>query len=378
VYEGVELQVEMPVNEAWHVSLHNGETSAGSFEADFMVDASGSGRPIASAVGIEDISDRLKTRTGALFGHFEGVASAVDLAAASAGLDKREYLLPFSADDAAQHHLLGQDVWCWMLRFLNGRTSVGIVGPESNFRDLVDATARQDAWRKWIDGFPPLAQLLTDARLVAPTQKDARGIDAAYLGWRPRISRCWAQAAASPEGTLKAGGWAMLPSTVGVIDPLHSTGIAHSLSGVDRLASALLASQADAAKQLRGYSRDVVQEVLWIDEIVSVCRLAQSINFEAFTAASAFYFVAAIHSERQLAGSGELPTGFLLHADERLRRLVSEARHRLLALHNPNNREPDATRRFVDWLRYQLADWNDVGLLDPALKNRIARAAAPK
>jgi hypothetical protein len=53
------------------------------------------------------------------------------------------------------------------------------------------------------------------------------------------MSRLWSRASGP--------GWAMLPTTAGFVDPLHSTGIAHGLRGVERIAELLLADRHDEA-----------------------------------------------------------------------------------------------------------------------------------
>ena len=185
----------------------------------------------------------------------------------------------------------------------------------------------------------------------------------------------------------------MLPGTVGVVDPLHSTGIAHALSGVQRLARILLHEQQARAHALARYSTDVVDEVVWIDRIVSTCYTAASRSFDLFVAACSLYFVAAIHCERQLlraserARTGELTTntpfddGFLLKNNTHLRRVGHSTEQRIAEL-RPEKEIGGASsrerREVVAWLREQLTPWNDVGLMDESLMNRIARSTAEK
>ena len=204
------------------------------------------------------------------------------------------------------------------------------------------------------------------AELSAPVQ-DGRPA----LGWLPRISPLWSQAAGE--------GWAMLPNTAGIVDPLHSTGIAHALSGVDRLAKILLSPPATLTQQqeLAVYSRDLTQEVVWIDRLVHHCYAAAKHSFALFAAMTSLYFIAAIHSERDLAATGTLPRGFLLSRSEELQQVLQGVEAKLPDLsRSPTSAQ--AEQDWIAWLREQIAPWNDVGLLDPALNNRIARSAAPK
>jgi tetracycline 7-halogenase / FADH2 O2-dependent halogenase len=347
------------------IESHAGKWRVGDFEADWLVDATGAGGVVPRHLGVADASPRLRTRTAALFGHFAQVGSMsqwLDAQGLGTAAD------PFDCDDAAQHHLLA-DGWIWMLRFSCNIASVGIVKPCGYWPHTnPDPDELRAWWQETLDRYPTWGALMAGAELVGPQATAGRGPQAgtAQLGWIPRISRLWA-AAAGP-------GWLALPSTVGLIDPLHSTGIAHALSGVERAADLLLQRDATLRQQLlQSYATDVVQEVEWIDSIVSLCFAAMH-DFELFTAVCSFYFIAAIHCERELSQHGQCVAGFLGWSRPRWRELVETARQRLPTA-SASGRE---RQLFMNWLRAEIAPWNDVGLLDPALHNRLARSAAPK
>jgi len=189
------------------------------------------------------------------------------------------------------------------------------------------------------------------------------------LGWIPRISRLW--------GAAGGSGWLALPGTVGVIDPLHSTGLAHGLYGVFRAAELLLCDWASAehAHLLRSYSTEVVEEVIWIDQLVALCYAALP-DFELFTAVCSLYFIAAITSEHELGSAGSLSHGFLGH------RLIAWRELATWALSELRSRAPHASassrQQFIDRLRVSIEPWNQVGLLAPELRNRLARTVASK
>jgi tetracycline 7-halogenase / FADH2 O2-dependent halogenase len=122
--------------------------------------------------------------------------------------------------------------------------------------------------------------------------------------------------------------WAALPFTVGFIDPLHSTGIAHSLHGVDRLCDILLSDdKASRGTRLQHYSTSVVDELRHIDRIVAGCYEGLC-DFRLFTAWTMVYFAAATTSElRWLEFLGkspgsELSPGFLCADDPEFVRTV--------------------------------------------------------
>ncbi len=331
-------------------------------QCDFVVDATGNGTLIGEALSLDRLDHRLQTQTGALYGHFRGVGSMSRWLEAS-GMDTRSD--PFDADAAAQHHLI-DDGWIWMLRFNEGTTSVGIVRPTAVWLDGSDSEHALTRWASILRRYPTVERLMSGAELISPA-----GRDGPRLGWLPRISRLWAQGAGQ--------GWAMLPGTVGIVDPLHSTGIAHNLSGVARLAAILLSGKTGdrVEAQIDQYSRDVVQEILWIDRIVACCYAAARESFELFAAVCSLYFVAAIHCERQLATGSGLQEGFLLHRSAQLRHVAHATELRIEAIAK-SSAPQTLQRELVSWLREQLAPWNDVGLMDPKLAGRIARSAAPK
>ncbi len=342
----------------WEINGEYDESNV-TLEAGLLIDASGSGNAIGQALGLEQFDDRLQTQTGAMYGHFRNVGSMSEWLADH---DLPTNDDPFNGDDAAQHHWLGEG-WMWMLRFADGTTSVGLVQPTANWSDeLINANDRLSSWRRFLLDYPTVHELMQHAELVAP--QDARG--APRLAWMPRISRLWSRAAGD--------NWLMVPTTAGLIDPLHSTGIAHALSGVVRAAGILTSEQSLRRRQeaLAQYSIDVIAEIRWIDQLVSACYVAAKHDFEAFVAASSLYFISAIHSERQLASSGEMRDGFLLARAATWQHVVHET---LLKLDDLPSRS--STDELTRWLRTQIQPWNDVGLLEPLAHRRIRRSIAP-
>ncbi len=327
---------------------------------DTLIDASGSGATLAQALGLRSLDDRLQTQTAAMFGHFTGVAPMTEWLERH-GISTADD--PFDGDDAAQHHWIDGG-WLWFLRFADGTTSVGLCQPCKNWTDaLPDAPNRLAAFKQFLDYYPTVADLLCDASLIAP--KDAQGQP--RMVWIPRISRLWSQAAGK--------NWLMLPAAAGIIDPLHSTGIAHSLSGVLRAADLLTSdvSETRRSEAMLQYSVDIVDEVRWIDQLVANCYNAAARNFESFIAASSLYFVSAIHCERQMAESGEMREGFLMSRSTKLQRIMHDTARAIDQQQHAGNADS-----FSQWMRQQIQPWNDVGLLDPLSRNRLSRSVAPK
>lgn len=331
------------------------------FRAKWLIDASGGAA--ASAAWVNNPIDQrwMRTRTRACFAHFAGVKPFAPKECDESG---------FAGDDAAQHHLI-ENGWVWMLRMDNDITSVGIVeriGGDAASPSLVapslcgEATSRDGGgkglaampfWERLGD-YPDVADLLRDARPVAPS---------GGVVTSGRISRC--------RGRAAGPGWVMLPAAYGIVDPLHSTGLAHTLSGVARVAEILCGESAQCQRRFARYGRELREELRWIDTLVSGCYAALP-SFSRFTAFASFYFVAAIGFEGVMARDPCVwPEGFLQCGDRELAR-AAETAWRAAGVEGLDD------GRFVELVRNQIAPWNRVGLLDPARKNRFRHTSAPK
>lgn len=318
--------------------------------AKWLIDASGGAA--ATAAWTNNPADQvwMRTRTRAQFAHFTGVKPFAEEICESAG---------FSGDDAAQHHLI-DDGWVWMLRLDNGTTSVGLVeklaSPRQPLGSSATATGEGPAADNWerLRSYPGIAALMSEAQRITP---------AAGLVSTGRISRCRSRASGP--------GWVMLPSAYGIVDPLHSTGIAHSLSGVARVVEILLGDSSRIPQLLAGYDRDLRSEIRWIDTLVAGCYRALP-SFSRFVAFASYYFVSAIEFEATMAQDPtHWPRGFLECGNQPLLEAAERSWQRV-------GDEMVDERRFVESVRQRIEPWNRVGLLDPARKNRFAHTAAPK
>ena len=324
----------------WRVAIRRDTGAAETIAAPFLVDATGGGGALAGALGLPRDDDRLRTRTGALFTHLRGVGSWDRLQEAEGN---RSTTSPFPSDDAAQHHVF-DDGWVWMLRFRDDLCSVGFVRPAARWEGIVDRAA---AWEGLVGRCPSVAALLRGARPVRE------------VSLLPRLSRLWGRAAGP--------GWAMLPTTAGFVDPLHSSGIAHGLSGVARLADLLLAPRHDA-RAWEAYGAAVHDEVLWIDRLVSACYRVLP-DFDRFRLAATLFFLATVRFERALAGGMDCAeSGFLAARDAPLRAALEAAAEEV----------EGGDAGDLAGLRGRLAPFDPVGLLDPAARHRFAHTAVDK
>jgi FADH2 O2-dependent halogenase len=307
------------------------------------LDASGTAGVLGATLGLRRQDAALETHTSAIFSHFRNAGSwdAQRLAAGDAST-----IAPFRSDDAAQHHLL-EHGWLWMLRFDDGLTSVGLIEPGNP----PDRTANLDhLWRELLRDYPSLWSLLESADPVQPL---------AAMG---PLQRAWSHASGP--------GWAMLPTTAGFVDPLHSTGIAHAVHGVARVADLLLTDR-HASDDWLTYGTAVCDEIRWIDQLVSAAYVTMG-EPRLFRAACTLFFLATIRFE-QTAKAGTPPhaCGFLAADASPLRRDLTAARNTLL-------RAAAGVADVADTLaslHESLQRYDTAGLFNPSAANRFAHTA---
>lgn len=315
-------------------------------EADFVIDASGAGGALARAgipgAGSSEWSSCTCSR--AVYSHFTGLPRWREIAA-ELGARVDDY--PFDPDASALHHVFDGG-WMWMLRFENEVVSAGLVLDESRHRPDPNAPPEQE-WDRYLAAYPSLARLFAETRLAPAPGRIIR---------TPRLQRRAARAA-GPS-------WAMLPHTAGFVDPLHSTGIAHTMSGVERLMGILESTwgRPAMAEALESYQAAVFRELDLIDRLVAACYRSTH-SFRLWTASTMLYFAAATSYEHARA-VGEAPS-FLLASEDGLRALAEEALQRL--------KDPTG---YEAWLTEALRPYNRVGLFRPRVPNMYEKTTAPK
>ncbi|MCD0461815.1 NAD(P)/FAD-dependent oxidoreductase [Roseiconus lacunae] len=315
--------------------------------ADLIIDASGAGSVAARINERPALTKQLRTHTCATFAHYRGVNSFAAEFNARHRDDRATE--PFNADAAAQHHLI-KDGWAWMLRFNNGVTSVGVtlnVG-ETIHADFTTQRRCFELLDRRLDEYPSLHRILKDAQRIDPVD------DVVCL---PRLQRLY-----DPVINARC---VLMPSTAAMIDPLHSTGIAHALSGVERLSDLILNDRVYQIDHLDRYRDAVVKEATLIDQLVHMAY--RSINhFPRFTAASMIYFAIAIACEEQLL-AGESPDYYWLANDRSVNEIVHQCDQALAQNGNDDT--------VIDRVRELIEPINQVGLLDNTVTNRYAYTA---
>lgn len=316
----------------------------------FVIDASGGNSLVLNALHVSEITDQLKTNTSAIFSHFDALPLTQDwLLQQGARLDD----FPYPVDDSAVHHLF-ESGWLWQLRFEQGPTSCGFVF-QNDAQEATDSISPDKRWQQLITSHPALNELFSGSSLSQVPGK---------LIQTGRLQRLFETGAGKD--------WAAFPSTIGFIDPLHSTGIAHTLAGVRRLAQCLTSrNQTEREDSLRAYSEQVLRELRHIDLLVSGCYRSLQ-NFPAFVAWTMLYFAAATTFEKRFqAGSDD----FLCASEGSFREIVFELYQEFFADRDCSARSLD---QLSDAVQGAIAEYNSVGLFEPDIPHMYAYTAAEK
>ena len=331
----------------WRLQCSNGNGEL-NLDANFLIDATGPAGVLLDSLKIRDDTSKLHTDTSCLYSHFENVPT-MEQWLKQHDVDTSDF--PFPADDSAVHHV-SPEGWLWQLRFKDGPTSLGFVSPRSSRPQLeYESFAKMD----WLP-----TDLFGGATLSNVPGKIVR---------TGRLQRLREQGAGAD--------WAALPFTIGFIDPLHSTGIAHTLSGVQRLAEILTKATPVPSEKLARYSRDVIQELLLIDKLVAGNYIGLS-DFRLFTSWSMLYFACATSFEKSyLAGDRD----FLCAGSSQLRSIIDELFEKMQTLGQRRDQggvSSTEIEQFQNQVRERIAPFNQVGLFSPEIPNMYAYTAAEK
>jgi FADH2 O2-dependent halogenase len=346
--------VDVDRGDRWRIQATRNGTPIES-TADFIVDATGKAQ-VLSSLGITDADVSLQTHSRALFGHFRGLPRWRDWMDAN-GARTDDY--PFPCDEAVVHHVL-DDGWLWEIRFDDGRVSAGLV-LDAETRPCSSSQTPLEEWRARLQPYPTLAHRFDEGQTVDPPGQIVR---------TGRLQRL-VDPAAGP-------GWALLPSAAGFVDPLHSTGIAHTLSGIERLGRLFERYDTTVPRSaLRTYSGALHREFHCIDRLVRLCYDSLP-SFRAWTVSTMFYFAAATtyerrraHVEQSLAG----PPSFLCAEDVSF---WDGVRRAFRVVPNENAPSDRTLNAYEEQVRNSIRPFNDVGLLAPRTTNMYPHAAAPQ
>jgi FADH2 O2-dependent halogenase len=257
--------------------------------ARFVIDASGPGGFLHSALGLESIPFPDLPETEGLFTHLEGVRRLDEM-----GIFPSSDPPPYPADDAAVHHVFAGG-WIWVLRFNNRITSAGVAATPGLAREL-RLSEGAPAWERLLARFPTVRDQFDGARPTLPFLHRQR------LPFRSR-------SAAGP-------GWALLPSAAAFVDPLLSTGFPLTLLGLERLADAMQNDwgRPSFEEKLRRHGERTLFEADAAAMLVSALY-ARFHDFPVFAALTTLYFAAASYAESARRLGRPAMAGSFLSAD---------------------------------------------------------------
>lgn len=354
---------QMVVCAPWQIRLVDKSANKRQVNAKFLIDASGRAAVFASQLRPKKMANEavtnslgLLTHSRAIYGHFRGVQTWESMLQQA---QVATTMHPFACDHAALHHLIDNG-WMWQLRFDNDITSVGFAIDPRYYADL-EALPAQEQFVELLHRYPSLHEQMARASCVAPEGGIRATGRMQYL-------------------ELPAAGelWACLPSAVGFVDPLHSTGIAHTLYSIRALTNIFAGQPLDTASlaaPLENYAQRLEHELRFIDALVYLAY-ATLHDFDCFVASCMLYFVAATYAEA--LGVVEKPVTFesaaFLNANSiEFQRIIQQSLELLAECQCgsvPWTEYPQAIER---WTR----PFNFVGLFNPTLNNMYAGTAAP-
>ena len=316
-------------------------------EADWIFDATGSPAFSMKFFGTSVTADPFYTESEAIFTHMNGVLHWSD------HLDEMDHFTddyPYNPDHSALHHLIDEG-WIWMLRFNNDLLSCGLL-LEGDIRKQFSGSRPEVSWNKIIQSYPSIRQLFLKGNFCnepgkfVQTERLQRLLSANY-----------------------GDGWIALNHTVGFVDPMHSTGISHSLQGIEDLLAIFdgaQKSEQEVEKKMAKLYEVTRKEILLIDKLVSMSYKSRH-DFELFHAAVMLYFVATVQYEQSRL-KGYKPESFLCADDALIEELVTEA-HLWMISQKPGDK-PSRKQEFIQSLKKRIEPMNSVGLMDES-KNKM-------
>ena len=323
-------------------------------DATFFIDATGSGALAEKLFGIESSADCFLTNSFALFSHFNNVPHWTEI------LKQNKIPLnnfPYNPDWSALHHILDEG-WMWMLRFKDERTSIGFVldNKIGIYKDL----STEEIWNNILEKYPSVKLILKDAKLHPQPGKIIR-----TERLQRKLKKCFGK------------GWVSLPHSIGFVDPLFSSGIAFSLSGVEKLLEIITNHWSDEKlfyPNLEEYEQKVFAEIKLMDCLIAGCYSSMP-YFELFTAWSMLYFAATIaHEQRRIKNE---PPGYFLNAEDlQINKMVYGSYEDLLKIVSSKKPTKEEIKTFTARIKERIEPFNSAGLLDASCKNMYRHTVA--
>lgn len=258
-------------------------TSRGTFEAEFIVDAGGLRAPVAQGLGLRDPEPHVTTHSRGMFTHMLGV-KPFDTCTAPPEV----HGLPSPFAQGTLHHLF-RGGWLWVIPFnnhpasTNRLCSVGL-NLDPRLYPPSKQSPREEFWGL-IKRFPSIASQFDGANEV----------------------RNWTAASRLQFTSRACAGerFCLMPHAYAFIDPLFSTGLSVSLAALNMLAARLILAQQDrdySAARFLPIDEKVRGDFEYVDRLVSRSYVA----FQDFGLWNAWYRLWAIGTVFGSVGTSEI------------------------------------------------------------------------
>ncbi len=345
------VEAKRNINWEFQLKQKNGHSVK---EASYYIDATGSGNLVEKLFGIESSSADYLTNSFSVFSHFTDLPNWVDLLQKQ-NISIKDY--PYNPDNSALHQILDEG-WIWMLRFNNNLTSFGFV--LENSKGEYENLSTEAIWEEKLNKYPTIKKIISGATIADQPGKILRSDRL-----QRKLKQCY------------GNGWVALPHTIGFIDPLFSSGIAHSLSGIEKVINCISQNWGNELKLEQGmkdYQNAVFEELKLADCLIAGCYKTMP-YFELFNTWSMLYFAATIaHEQRRIK---QQPPGYFLNADdEAIREMVKISYKDLLEITENKTPTEDEIKWFTSVIKERIQPYNIAGLLDPASKNMYLHTVA--
>lgn len=340
-----------------HLILKSSADGAGTsthLQCKLLIDATGSSIMASRLFGVEATAENFETNSFALYSHFKGVQRWSNHIR-NHGYSVKDY--PYDPDHSALHHLVDEG-WMWKLRFQNNLLSAGFV-IDSNHRSPARLAGNKGrAWRYMLSRYPSLKACFEGSELnEVPGELKQTG------RMQRRLNRIYGE------------NWVALNHTAGFVDPLHSTGIAHTLCGLERLVEIISGSwdnKKELEKKFARHQQIFFSELSLVDLLVAGCYKSRQ-YFNLFHAFTMLYFTCTITYERERL-AGKKPIYFLQAGDQDVQRIVRQSYEELKTLLK-GPRPEGSIEPYTERLKNKIAPYNTAGLLDREKRNMYEHTA---
>lgn len=345
--------IEAKRNEEWELQILRSNEEHKIY-CSFFIDATGSGALAERLFGIGSSSGDFLTHSFAVFSHFNNVPHWTEMI-------KQKKIpvddFPYDPDWSALHHIFDEG-WMWMLRFNDERTSIGLVLDDK--KEFYKNVSTEETWNYIVEKYPSVNCILKNAEIHPQPGKIIR-----TGRLQRKLKKCFGE------------GWVSLPHSIGFVDPLFSSGIAFSLSGLEKLLEIIIHHWGKGDrfyKLLEEYEKKVFTEIKLADCLIAGCYKALP-YFELFNSWSMLYFTATIaHEQRRIKNE---PPGYFLNADDPvITKMVYQSYDELLEIVDAKTPSAGEIKKFTEKIRGRIQPFNIAGLLDPLARNMYHHTVA--